>query len=210
MTEKKIIDEKTKIYTVSEITANIKSLLKNTYSSIYVKGEISNFRIASSGHAYPSLKDEKALINCAIFRNVLHKIKFKLEHGLKVIAFGSISVYEPRGTYNIIIEEIIPEGKGPLQLAFEQLREKLEKEGLFKQECKKSVPEYPERIGIITSLQGAVLRDILSVVNRRFPNMHILIYPAVVQGENSAKTIVKGTKVFNKFLNFFQIINREE
>ena len=186
MAEEKVIDKNTKIYSVSEITADIKNLLKNTFTSIYIKGEISNFKIASSGHAYHSLKDEKAVINCALFKHALHKIKFKIEDGLKVIALGSVGVYEPRGAYNLIIEELIPEGKGSLQLAFEQLKEKLEKEGLFKQENKKPIPEYPERIGIVTSLQGAVLRDILNVINRRFQKIHIQIYPAVVQWENSA------------------------
>lgn len=199
MVDQNIINKNIEIFAVSEITAIIKNLLKESFPFVYIKGEISNFKIASSGHAYFSLKDEKAVINCALFRNVLQKIKFKLENGLEVIASGSIGVYEPSGSYNLIVEDIIPEGKGALQLAFEQLKEKLNKEGLFSPEHKKDIPDYPQKIGIITSLQGAALRDILKIINRRFPNVHIQIFPAVVQGKNSAKTIVKGIKVFNKF-----------
>lgn len=199
MVEQKNIDDKTKIYTVSEITAQIKKLLKDSFPAIYVKGEISNYKIASSGHIYFSLKDEKAVINCALFKYARGKVKFQPEDGLKVVALGDIGLYEPSGSYNLIIKELIPEGKGALQLAFEQLKAKLEKEGLFKEVHKKSLPGYPESIGVITSLQGAVLRDILRVLNRRYPDINILIFPAVVQGEASAGTLVKGIKVFNKF-----------
>ncbi len=188
-----------KIFTVFEITAKIKNLMRNNFPSIYIKGEISNLKPYPSGHIYFSLKDEKAVINCVIWHGDSKKIKFKLENGLKIIAFGGLNVYEPRGVYNFIIKEITPEGKGELQLAFEQLKEKLQKEGLFLSEHKKKLPEFPQKIGIVTGLQTAALRDILNIINRRFPGIHILIYPAVVQGEQSARTIVKGIKVFNKF-----------
>lgn len=188
-----------KIFSVSEITTNIKALLKANYSSIYIKGEISNLKESSLKHVFFNIKDEKALINCVIFENDLRKIKFKLEDGIKVMVLGSISVFEKRGTYNLIIKDVMPEGKGALQLAFEQLKAKLEKEGLFSQENKKPIPAYPQRIGIVTGLNTAALRDILNVINRRHPSIHLQIYPAVMQGENSAKTIVKGIKVFNEF-----------
>ncbi len=199
MAEVNKINKDTKVYTVTEITANIKALLKDNFHSVSVKGEISNYKMAASGHVYFSLKDEKAVIQCALFKYGLPKIKFKLEDGLKVIAIGDIGLYEPSGSYNLIIKELIPEGMGDLQLAFEQLKKKLEKEGLFKEEHKKVLPEYPQKIGVITSLQGAVVKDILNVINRRYPNINVQIFPAVVQGDNSAKTLVKGIKVFNKF-----------
>ncbi|MBU1076840.1 MAG: exodeoxyribonuclease VII large subunit [Spirochaetes bacterium] len=200
MQQETLENKKVTVYSVSQITAQIKNLLKINFTSIHIKGEISNFKhYPSSGHSYFDLKDEKAIINCVIWAGDFQKIKFKIENGLKVVAMGALSVYEPRGIYNFIIKEVIPEGKGELQLAFEQLKEKLQKEGLFAPEHKKALPEYPARIGIITGLQTAALRDILNVINRRCPGVHMLIYPAVVQGDTAAGTIVKGISVLNKF-----------
>ncbi len=191
--------EEKKIYKVSEITANIKNILKGNFSNIYITGEISNAKLSSLGHYFFSLKDEKSLLNCVMFKNSLKNLKFKLKDGLKVIAFGTISVFEKRGSYNFIVEQMVPEGKGALQLAFEQLKEKLMKEGLFDEKNKKPLPEFPRKIGVVTSPTGAAFKDILKVINRRFPEIHIILYPAKVQGENAAETIAKGIQVFNKF-----------
>ncbi len=199
MTIDQNINKAEKVFTVSEITNNIKSLLKKNYSSVYIKGEISNLKVSSLKHVFFNLKDENSIINCVIFDNDLRKIKFKLEDGLKIIALGSVSVFEKRGSYNFIIKQVAPDGKGDLQLAFEQLKAKLDKEGLFSFEHKKTIPEYPQSIGIVTGLQAAALRDILNIINRRYPDINIVIYPAVVQGDTSAKTIVKAIKVFNSF-----------
>jgi len=186
-----------KIYTVTEVSLALKYLLKQTFAEIYVKGELSNVKVTTQGHCFFSLKDENAVLNCVMFRRVFKDVKFKLEDGLNVIVYGNLTVFEKRGAYNLVVEEIIPEGKGALQLAFEQLKKKLQQEGLFDEKYKKRIPEYPQKIGIITSPTGAAIRDILNVISRRFATVHILIYPAIVQGEDAAPTIVKGIEVFN-------------
>ncbi|MBN1899451.1 MAG: exodeoxyribonuclease VII large subunit [Spirochaetes bacterium] len=186
-----------KIYSVSEINAEIKNLIKNRYGDIFVQGELSNVKISSQGHCYFSLKDEKALLSGIIYKGQFQTIKFKLENGTKVVAFGKLDVYVKGGQYQLVVESIEPEGKGALQLAFEQLKAKLQKEGLFDAKYKKPIPAYPQRIGIITSPTGAALKDILNVINRRFATVYILVYPAVVQGEEAAPTIVKGIELFN-------------
>jgi len=188
-----------KVYSVKELTANIKRILKTSFTRIYVKGEISNAKLSSLGHYFFSLKDGDALLNCVMFRNAYSRLKFKIEDGINIIAFGTVSVFEKRGTYNLLVEHIEPEGKGALQLAFEQLKEKLSKEGLFDERYKKVLPEFPSKIGVITSPTGAAFRDILKVINRRYPDVNILLYPSKVQGDGAAETIAKGIKVFNKF-----------
>ena len=187
------------IFTVSEITQDIKTVLESGFSQIWVEGEISNFRISATGHLYPSLKDGTALLQTAIFRGIAKDIRFKLEDGLKVICFGRIEVYPPRGTYQLIIEKIQPKGVGELQLALEQLKKKLEKEGLFSPERKRPIPYLPSRIGIVTSLSGAAIKDIFKVLDRRFKDVHIILSPTRVQGEGAKEEIAQGIKDLNLY-----------
>jgi exodeoxyribonuclease VII large subunit len=182
--------DKSHIYTVSELTARVKGLLEDSFSFIWICGEISNLRIPASGHFYFTLKDEKAQINAVMFRGQNRNLKFMPEDGMSVTGIGRVSVYEPRGTYQIILEYIEPEGVGAIQLAFEQLKERLTAEGLFDEKHKNPLPFLPCKISIITSPTGAVIHDILKIVNRRFPNIHIEIIPVKVQGDGSVKDIV--------------------
>ncbi|MFH1640528.1 MAG: exodeoxyribonuclease VII large subunit [Candidatus Omnitrophota bacterium] len=186
------------IYRVCEITKDIKLILENTFGEVWVEGEISNFRPASSGHFYFSLKDEQAVLAAAMFSRSNRDLKFKLEDGLKVICFGKIDVYPPRGQYQLIVDKIEPKGIGSLQLALEQLKEKLEKEGLFAPEHKKPIPYLPSRIGVVTSLSGAAIRDILKVLDRRFSDVHIIINPAQVQGDKAKEEISEAIKDLNR------------
>ncbi|MCB4790520.1 MAG: exodeoxyribonuclease VII large subunit [Elusimicrobia bacterium] len=186
-----------KIYTVSELNKEIRIILENAYPDIWLEGEISNFKTYSSGHMYLSLKDNEAQINAVIFKNVNQSFKFKLEDGLKVITRGRVSSYPKRGDYQVIITYIEPAGKGALQLAFEQLKAKLEKEGLFDQARKKPIPLLPQKIGIITSPTGAAIKDILSVIDRRFANVEIILYPVRVQGDEAKFDIVEALKYLN-------------
>ena len=186
------------ILTVTELTKSIKTILIDNFFDIWVRGEISNYKTATSGHKYFSLKDENSLVKAILFRGYQNNIKFDLEDGQKVIVHGNLDLFEKRGEYQIIVDYIEPEGKGALQLAFEQLKEKLKKEGLFDSTHKKPIPEFPETIGVITSETGAALRDILNVTKRRYNNIHIIIYPTLVQGEEAAKSIVEAIKKANK------------
>jgi exodeoxyribonuclease VII large subunit len=184
--------DKPHIYTVSELTAKVKVLLEDGFPFIWICGEISNLRIPASGHFYFTLKDEKAQINAVMFRGQNRNLKFMPEDGMSVTGIGRVSVYEPRGTYQIILEYIEPEGIGAIQLAFEQLKERLTAEGLFDEKHKKPLPFLPCKISIITSPTGAVIHDILKIVNRRFPNIPIEIIPVKVQGDGSEREIVSG------------------
>ncbi|MEW6102000.1 MAG: exodeoxyribonuclease VII large subunit [Candidatus Omnitrophota bacterium] len=186
-----------RIYTVSEITQDIKIILENTFTGIWVEGEVSNFRASQAGHFYLSLKDGQSLLMAAVFNHQNKKIKFKIEDGLKVICFGSIDVYPPRGQYQLIIEEIEPKGIGGLQLALEQLKKKLEKEGLFAPSHKRPVPYLPSKIGVVTSLQAAAIKDILKVLDRRFRDIHIIVSPCQVQGESAKNEIASAIKNLN-------------
>ena len=189
------------VFTVSEITREIKALLEGSFGSIWVEGEVSNFVASSSGHWYFSLKDRvdgvDALLSAAIFSRATKDVKFKLENGLKVICFGKISVYPPHGKYSLIIEKIEPKGIGGLQLALEQLKAKLEKEGLFSVEHKKPIPYLPAKIGVVTSLTGAAIKDILKVLDRRFKDAQIIISPVKVQGEGAKEEIAQAIEDFN-------------
>jgi len=189
---KQSFTDKPHIYTVSELTAKVKVLLEDAYPFIWICGEISNLRIPGSGHFYFTLKDETAQINAVMFRGQNRNLKFMPEDGMGVTGIGRISVYEPRGTYQIILEYLEPEGVGAIQLAFEQLKERLTAEGLFDEKHKKPLPFLPCKISIITSPTGAVIQDILNIVNRRFPNIPIEIIPVKVQGEGSEREIVSG------------------
>ncbi len=185
-----------KIWTVTQLNARIRELLTAAFSSIWVEGEVSNFKEAQSGHLYFTLKDDSAQVRCVCFRNSAMRLKFRPEDGLKARVRGSISVYEPRGEYQIYVEHIEPVGVGELQLAFEQLKKKLGEEGLFDVARKKPLPMLPGRIGVITSTSGAALRDILRILRRRFPNVRVLIYPVRVQGEGAAAEIAAALKFF--------------
>lgn len=164
---------------------------------LHVRGEISNFKEHSSGHMYFTLKDEKARILAVMFSSQSRLMKFSPENGMKVIVKGDISVYEPSGQYQIYIKEMRPEGIGELFLAYEQLKKRLESEGLFAIESKKAIPLYPRTVGVITSPTGAAIRDVISTIKRRYPIANILVFPALVQGENAAPTIVKAIEKAN-------------
>jgi exodeoxyribonuclease VII large subunit len=188
-----------RIYTVSEITQDIKLILENTFGEIWVEGEISNFRLATSGHFYFSLKDKSAVLAAAMFSRANKGIKFKLEDGLKVICFGKIDVYQPRGQYQLIVERIEPKGIGAQQLAFEQLKNRLLKEGLFDPAHKKPLPLMPFCVGIVTSTAGAAIRDILQILKKGAPFVDVVIRSVRVQGELAAGEIVSAVEDFNAF-----------
>jgi exodeoxyribonuclease VII large subunit len=184
--------------TVSELTARIRDLLTKNFAELSVEGEISNCREAQSGHLYFTLKDEKAQIRCVWFKQDRRGLKFRVEDGLKVTLRGSISVYEQRGEYQIYVESMEPLGLGALQLAFEQLKKRLEAEGLFDAKHKKPLPLLPSRIGLITSPKGAAVRDVVRILRRRFHNVHLTVFPVRVQGEGSSEEIVRALRFFNQ------------
>jgi exodeoxyribonuclease VII large subunit len=187
-----------RVLTVSELTARIRDLLAKNFTDIWVVGEISNCREAQSGHIYFTLKDDRAQVRCVFFKQQQRGIKFRPEDGLQMTVRGSISVYETRGEYQIYVENLEPVGLGALQLAFEQLKKRLEAEGLFAAARKKPLPLLPTRIGLITSPRGAAVRDVVRILLRRFPNVHLTVYPVRVQGEGAAGEIVKALKFFNQ------------
>ena len=186
-----------KILTISELTLEIKKHLEEGFDEVWVEGEISNFRSPSSGHCYFTLKDDKSQIRAVIFKFMGRYLKFDPHDGLLVICRGRINVYEPRGEYQLILDYMEPKGIGALQLAFEQLKEKLQKEGLFDPDNKKPLPLLPQKIGIVTSPTGAAIKDILNIIGRRFPNVEILINPVKVQGEGSAQEIAIAIEELN-------------
>ena len=186
-----------RIYSVSELTREIRELLEVEMGEVWVEGEISNFRAQSSGHLYFTLKDANAQLSVVMFRGNAASLTFELGDGLQIMAFGEVSVYEARGQYQLIARRIEPKGYGALQLAFEQLKQKLQAEGLFDPARKKPIPAYPEHIGIVTSPTGAAIRDILNIIERRFPNVHIVINPVRVQGEGAAEEIAAAVDEFN-------------
>ncbi|MFH0732862.1 MAG: exodeoxyribonuclease VII large subunit [Candidatus Omnitrophota bacterium] len=200
------IGAKKKIYTVSELTREIRFILENSFPAVWVEGEVSNFTRHSSGHCYLSLKDSESVISCVIFKNIADTLKFDIKDGVRLICFGRISLYNKRGQYQFYIEEAEPKGVGALQLAFEQLKEKLQKQGLFDQSHKRAIPILPSRIGVVTSPTGAAIKDILNVIGRRFPNMHIILYPAKVQGDGASQEVKEGIEAFNRLKNVDVII----
>jgi exodeoxyribonuclease VII large subunit len=187
-----------RVFTVSELTARIRDLLAKNFTDIFVEGEISNCRPAQSGHIYFTLKDEKAQVRCVWFKQQMRGVRFRPEDGLKVSVRGSVSVYEARGEYQIYVESMEPVGRGALQLAFEQLKKRLETEGLFDARHKKPLPMLPRRIGLVTSPAGAAVRDIVRILRRRFSNVHLTLFPVRVQGDGAAKEIVKAVRFFNQ------------
>ncbi|HDL18081.1 MAG TPA: exodeoxyribonuclease VII large subunit [Bacteroidetes bacterium] len=188
-----------RIYSISEITREIKQILESAFPPIWLEGEISNFKRHSSGHLYFVLKDEKAQIPAVMWRSYNSRLFFTPRDGIKVLANGNITVYERRGTYQFEVVQLQPAGIGELQLAFEQLKQKLREEGLFAPERKKPVPPYPERIGIVTSPTGAALQDMLSVFGRRFPGIQLILAPVRVQGEGAAEEIARAITDFNEY-----------
>jgi len=185
-----------KIYTVGEITSEIKQAL-DQFGIVWIQGEISNCKHHSSGHLYFSLKDARAQLKAACFRNNNRYLKFRPEDGMEVIVRGRLSVYEPRGDYQVIVEYMEPVGVGSLQMAFDQLKEKLRKEGLFEEDHKKPLPLLPRKIGIVTSPTGAAIRDMLRILERRNASLNVLIYPARVQGAGAAEEVAEGIRFLN-------------
>ncbi len=187
-----------KVYTVYELTLSVKSSLEEGFSDIWLEGEVSNLRIPGSGHIYLTLKDERAQIRGIIFRSQVRALRFLPKDGQHLLCRGHITVYEPKGEYQIIFTYIEPKGLGALQQAFEELKERLKCEGLFDEARKKHLPLYPEKIGIVTSPTGAAIRDILNIIGRRFPAVDILINPVPVQGEGAAELIAEAVNEMNR------------
>jgi exodeoxyribonuclease VII large subunit len=184
------LDEQARILTVSALNREVRQLIELSLGSVWVEGEISNLARPSSGHIYFSLKDEKAQVRCAMFRQNNRRLGFEPANGLKVLVRGRVSLYEPRGDYQLIAEHIEEAGVGALRLRFEALKARLEDEGLFDPARKRDLPAIPARIGIVTSPTGAALRDVLISLKRRFPATQVLIYPTSVQGDKAAAEIV--------------------
>jgi exodeoxyribonuclease VII large subunit len=185
------------VLTVSDLTARLRAVIEEGFPAVWVEGEISNFRLYASGHAYFTLKDAEAQLSAALFRTRVRRLRFEPRDGMHVLAFGSLEVYAQRGGYQLIVERLEPRGVGALQLAFEQLKARLEDEGLFATARKRPLPAFPRRIGIVTSPDGAALRDILRVLGRRFRGLSIVIAPATVQGEGAAADIAQGLADLN-------------
>ncbi len=185
------------IYRVSELNAAVQRLFEASFRTVWIAGEISGCRLAASGHYYFALKDAQSQLKCVLFKGAARSVRFKPQDGLSVLARGSVEVYEARGEYQLVVESLEPQGAGALQFAFEQLKKKLAEEGLFEQSRKRNLPRLPCRIGIVTSPSGAVIRDILHVLERRFPGLHIRLFPATVQGEGSIEQVCRGIHHFS-------------
>ncbi len=194
-----------KALTVTQLTKQITFLLEGEFRSITVEGELSNVKKAASGHWYLSMKDEQSQIRCVMFKNVADSLRFEPEDGLEVLVRGHLSVYQQRGEYQIKISSIEPKGLGALQLAYEQLKLRLEAEGLFDHKYKRRLPFLPRKIGIITSPKGAVIHDMLSVIERRFQGIPVLFFPSQVQGEFAPKMLVEGIRYLNTLRDSQQI-----
>jgi exodeoxyribonuclease VII large subunit len=181
-----------RIHTVSELTGRIRMMLEEEFVGVWVEGELSNCKVWNTGHMYFTLKDTNAQIKGVMFRSSLLRLRFKPQDGLRVVARGRVSVYDPKGEYQLVCEHFEPEGLGARQLAFDQLKQRLSKEGLFDERRKRSLPALPRKIGVVTSLDGAAIRDILQVLGRRYANAHVIIRPTRVQGEGAALDIARG------------------
>ena len=185
--------------TVSQLTNSIRIALESRFIAVWVEGEISNFKDHSSGHWYFTLKDENAQLRAKCFRSTNTRIRFRPANGLKVRARGKLSVYAPRGEYELVVDALDPVGAGALQIAFEQLRERLQKEGLFAKELKRPLPVFPRRVGIVTSPTGAAIRDIVNVISRRTRTVHVLFSPAKVQGDAAGSDIARAIRFINGY-----------
>jgi exodeoxyribonuclease VII large subunit len=188
-----------KAITVSDLTKQIRGALENRFASVWVEGEISNFKAHTSGHWYFTLKDEGAQIRATCFRGVNARIRFRPQDGMQVTVRGRVTVYEPRGDYQLSVESMEPVGVGALQIAFEQMRDRLAKEGLFDEKLKRPLPLFPHRVGVVTSPTGAAIRDIMNVLKRRTRTVNILLAPAKVQGDGSAAEIVRAIRNLNQY-----------
>ena len=187
-----------RIYSVSELNSAIRAALDDRFRDVWVSGEISGFKLAASGHYYFTLKERDAQVRCVAFRSSHRYWKFKPRDGLAVLARGRIDVYEARGEYQLLVEALEPQGLGALQLAFEELKKKLAAEGLFAAERKRPLPRFPRRIGIVTSPHGAAIADLVNILSRRFPGLHIRLFPALVQGEGSVEDVCRGIEYFSR------------
>lgn len=196
---KTCVMDKSRVYKVSELTYEIRSLLEEAYKEVWVEGEISNLTTSSAGHVYFSLKDESSLLNCVLFKSSGRGLVFKIEDGQHVIVCGRVSIYDKRGQYQLYVSKIELCGAGALQVAFEQLKKKLYKEGLFDEARKKAIPKLPVRIGIVTSSTGAAIRDILKIAYRRFPSIETIIRPVRVQGEEAKNEIAEAIAELNEY-----------
>ncbi len=197
------------ILSVSQLNFYARSVMENdpVLSEVFVRGEISGLKSQyRSGHIYFSLKDDKASVNAVMFRDNASRLKFVPEEGMKVIIIGKVSVYEERGQFQLYVQQMQPDGIGELAAAFSQLKEKLERKGLFDDKYKKEIPQFPENIGVVTSASGAVRRDIENVLSRRFPLVNMILYPASVQGENAEAELIEGLRYFNENKNADVII----
>jgi exodeoxyribonuclease VII large subunit len=192
------LETEKKILTVTALNRSVRYLLEDNFLLVWVEGEISNLSMPASGHIYFSLKDEGAQIRCALFRMSAQKLNFRPENGMQVVLRGRVSLYEPRGDYQLIAEHMEEAGDGALQRAFEALKNKLSSEGLFAEAHKKSLPPVPKKIGVVTSSTGAAIRDILSVLKRRFASIPVVIYPVLVQGNEAAPQIVRAIQIANQ------------
>jgi exodeoxyribonuclease VII large subunit len=186
-----------KVLTVSELTARLGEVLEERFPAVWVEGEISNFYVHGSGHAYFTLKDAEAQLRAVLFRTRLRRVRFEPADGLHVMAFGALEVYRQRGEYSLVVELLEPKGLGALQLAFEQLKARLQAEGLFERARKRELPRFPRRIGIATSPSGAAIQDILRVIGRRFGELSIVIAPCTVQGDGAAEDIAQALRDLN-------------
>jgi exodeoxyribonuclease VII large subunit len=191
--------ETRKTFTVSELTSSVRKLLEERVGSVWVDGEVTNLRIQASGHAYFSLKDPEAQLGCVLFRGIKVTGRELLDNGVKVIAQGDLTVYEPRGQYQLVVRDLEFKGAGALQLAFEKLKRELDAQGWFAPERKRPLPRYPERIGLVTSSSGAALRDVVHVLQRRHPGLEIILAPCRVQGEGAAAEIAAGIEDLNRW-----------
>jgi exodeoxyribonuclease VII large subunit len=186
-----------RVLSVSQLSQQLMAVMEERFPAVWVEGEISNFKVYGSGHAYFTLKDEGAQLRCVLFRNRARRVRFEPKDGLHVMAFGAVEVYAQRGEYQLVVELLEPRGLGALQLAFEQLKERLQAEGLFSPARKRPLPRFPRKIGIVTSPTGAALRDMLRVIGRRFGEIHIVVAPARVQGEGAAAEVAQGIRELN-------------
>jgi exodeoxyribonuclease VII large subunit len=187
------------------LTGLLRTSIEERFSDIWLEGELSNLRAPGSGHVYCTLKDKTSQIRAVLFRSSAVRLRFALQEGLQVIVRGRLTVYEPRGEYQIVLDTVEPKGIGALQLAFEQLKERLAAEGLFDQDRKKLIPAFPRTVGVVTSLTGAAIRDILAVLRRRWPTLHILIAPVQVQGESAGRQIAEALNALSD-LSFVDVI----
>lgn len=187
-----------KPWSVSELTARVKGSLEGQFASVWVEGELSNFKAVSSGHWYFTIKDSGSQLRASCFRNANQRIRFRPRDGLLVRARGRLTVYEPRGDYQLTVESMEPAGAGALSIAFEQLKERLAAEGLFASELKRTLPQFPRRVGVVTSPTGAAIRDILHVISRRTRTVHVLFAAAKVQGDGASAEIIRAIKLLNQ------------